>query len=358
MGEENLDVNPESSTGNDVMDDSSSSQTTSEQDVKAPSTMLDAVRQAVSQETTPEAPANEPGKEETSPSEKPDAEKEVEKEPEETEESPGEEEGDEQQAQEPVPYERFNEVNEKYKRLEQQSNDNEPSVKAHTAIVQYCNQNNITQEQFSQALEVQALLNSNPTEALKRLLPIVESLQGFVGDRLPKDLQERVDAGNIELADAKELAQLRAQVQFGKGSIEQIQRNQQERHQAEQQRAMTTAVDGWTQSKFKNDPDFRVKSKADMPDGKYEMVYAKFAALLHQTDRSGKFVNPVVTPQEMTSLLERAYTEVNKSFSSFTRKPATRRPLMHNGSSRTTSTKNIEDAKTMGDAIRMAVNGA
>src|SRR6266704_2912552 len=95
----------------------------------------------------------------------------------------------------PIPYERFEEVNTKYQQANEELERVKPLAEHHQKIVEYCTANNITQEQFSNLLEIQRLLNTEPEKALAKILPIVEAVQGFVGDRLPPDLQTKVDTG-------------------------------------------------------------------------------------------------------------------------------------------------------------------
>lgn len=361
---QDLSESADSLPANDAMADSSTADNQGQQDANAGKSMLDFVKEQV---PVNEDEQDEPS-EESSPEEEP---KEIGDKPEEKEESPKEDEKKEdseqkedgsedeekvdvdQTQQGPVPYQRFQEVNEKYKKLEQEHGQAKPTIEAHNAIVTYCNQNNITQEQFSKALEVQALLNSNPEEALKRLLPIVEAIQGYTGERLPKDLQEKVDTGKMELDDARKWARDRAQISFGKTSAEHLQRARQQEQQQTLQRSLLTAVDTWAKQRMGADPDFKPKANDNLPDGKFELVYAKFNSLLHATDAQGKLLNSASSPQEMTSLLQRAYDDVQKALAPLVRKPATRKTLSHNGSSRTATSKSFEQAGSMSEAVKL-----
>jgi len=262
---------------------------------------------------------------------------------------------EEVEKKDPVPYERFEEVNKKYKETNEELEKFKPIVESHNKILEYCNQWGIDQDQFGKLLHVQRLINTDPQEALKLINPIVEQLQGFVGDKLPPDLQKKVDGGSINLEDARELARLRAQSQFGTNRFQQYQQAQIQRQHQQQQSEMANAATSWTDAKVKSDPDFKPKKSEAELDGKYEMVYDKFQSLAGQRDQQGNLVNPINSPTQAVALLERAYQSVSKSLAPFTKKPATKKPLTHNGSGTHNASRNFEEAKTMKEAIQMAV---
>lgn len=292
----------------------------------------------------------------TEPKEGEEDEEEKKKEGEEEEEKEGEEEEEEPQAEEkaPVPYERFEEINNKYKVSVEEYEKVKPMVEAHQQIIDYCTQNQITQEQFSNLLEIQRLLNTDPQKALEKILPIVEAVQGFTGDKLPSDLQTKVDTGKMDLADAREMAKLRAQSQLGTSRFQQYQQIQQQRAQTEFQRAQVSAVNSWVESKQKTDPDFKPRADKTKPKGRYEFVYDAVVAVMNERNERGELVHVIKNPGDLTAIMEQAYQETMKSLSPMAKKPATRKPLTHNGSgSRNTEVK-IENAKSMKEAIRIA----
>ena len=252
----------------------------------------------------------------------------------------------------PVPYERFEEVNTKYRNLETEAIQLRDYAKHHQGIIDYCSKYNITNDQFGKVLEIQGLINTNPAEALKRIMPIVEAIQGFTGDKLPPDLQSRVDKGTLELPDAREIASLRAQAQFGTNRFDQYQKKMEEDRQSALTNSLASANIEWTNAKKKADPDFKPKANDNLPDGKYEMVYNKMTALIGE-QKNGQFVNVIKTPADMTALLERAYQSVDASLAPFRSRPATRKPLIQNGSS-INRAKNEEDAKTMREEVGIA----
>lgn len=276
-----------------------------------------------------------------------------EKEEEKVDEKKDEEKEEEIVEGKPVPYDRFQEVVKERTEFKQRFEQVQPVVDNYNRITEFCKQNTITPDQFEKAMRVQALLNTNPTEALKELTPIVEALQGFVGSKLPEDLQKKVDDGKLEVDDAREMAKLRAQVNYRETMAK---RNNEFAQQSAQERAVaavTQAAAEWERQKLTTDPDYKKKSSEEAPDGLYEDVRDKFAALLNQRDSAGNFLNPVHSAQEMVALQERAYKAVKDKWTSrlSPKRPATRRSISSNGSETHHEERTIEGAKTMKDAI-------
>ncbi len=255
----------------------------------------------------------------------------------------------------PVPYERFQEVVAKRNEIETKLKEYEPLAAQHQRIVEYCGQNSITQEQFSQGLEIIALMNTDPAKALEKLAPLYNELQGFVGNKLPEDLQKDVDAGDLPLTRAKEIAQLRAQSKFGENRSKQTAEQAKARQEREFQSALTSAATTWDSAKRTSDPDYKPKAKEDAPDGKWELTRDKFLALLHQQNMQGQFTNPVSTPQQMSQLLERAYQQVNETFSGLLKGRKPTKVLTRTGSS-TTLPKSPAQAKSMEEAMSIAAS--
>ena len=255
----------------------------------------------------------------------------------------------------PVPYDRFQEVNREKTELRQQIEQYKPALENYDNIRKFCHQNQITPDQYEKALQVQALLNTNPEEALKHLLPIVESLQGFVGNKLPEDLQKEVDAGDLKVERAREIAKLRAQTTFKENLSKQREETQQKMAEQQAISATTKAAGDWERQRRATDPDYKPKANEAAPDGLWEDVHDKFSALLHQQDAQGNYVNPVHSPQQMVALQERAYKLVKDKWTTrmSPRKPLTKSRLSSNGEgTRGKEDKSVENAPTMADAIK------
>lgn len=357
------------------MDDSPTSENDSQLDVKSGVSMADFVKQGLDKQTgeesakavtegdveekesDPKIGLDEEKKEEKAGGEKEDATKSEEK----------TEKKDEVVEGKPVPYERFKEIIDEKNALKQKiESEYIPKAKNFDSIQSYCQNEGISPENFQKALQAQAILSkvenglAEPSEALKVLEPIIAALKGMTGDVLPQDLQAKVDAGKMELEDAKEFAQLRAKTKFGEAGMKRQQQTMQQRQQQEFQAQCETAADQWDAGKRASDPDYKPKSKDSEPDGKFEMVRDKYLAMLNMTNSQGQYANPIKTPQQMSALMEKAYQAVDATFKGvFNKKPPTRKVLSSNGSSGTSTTDEPGDqsmaafiAKSMGSKGR------
>jgi len=366
MPDENLDVNTEADsstatstgteTAGDVAVDSSSTKVAETAGDTAPKTMAEAIKQSFDKSKAEASQATDEAKPEGSDVQKVDkTDKAGEKKVGDKEESTdGEKTTDKVEDKGPVPLERFQEVVKARQEIERTLEEVKPLADQHRKNVEYCQQAGITPEQYREALEVQALINSNPAEALKRLSAVVDALQGVTGGKLPADLQGEVDAGDLPLARAKEIAQLRAQQQHGQRYAQAAQRSVQQQQAQRTQEMLLNSAQTWEAEKRKTDPDYRPRKDKSEPLGKFEMTQACFLQKLHAQDERGQFVNPATTPAQMTALLEEAYQEVNATFRAQRPKPPAKSALTHKNSS-TNPPKSYEQAKTLKEAVEMAV---
>lgn len=258
----------------------------------------------------------------------------------------------------PVPYERFNEVLTQRNTFEQRiKQEFEPKAKNFDDIQRYCNDNMIDPASFSRALELQAMLSTGRGEEfLKAIQPLIEQVQGFVGDKLPADLQARVDDGKVDLDTAKELAQLRGKSEFSRKQTERKQQFDAQREQTRMRAEFETSAERWETEKRTGDPDYVPKKGEKESDGLWEETQVRFQGLFHAVTREGKPVNPIYTPADQIKLLERAYSEA-KGFLNRVNRPGTPKRLTANGSSKTTTKKTVESAGSLKEALEIAAAG-
>lgn len=272
-----------------------------------------------------------------------------------------EEEGKEQDKG-PIPYERFQEVVKERDTFKQTVEAYKQRADNYDSIASFCQSNQITGEQFKTALRIQGLLNTDPAKALEELQPVIDALKSFKGEVLPQDLQSAVDEGQLSLQFAKEIASMRAQSQFGQQKVEHDRKQWEARQQAEQTKQMVDSVKAWETSKKSSDPDFKPKASATADDGKWEEVRDKVIAWSNATttDAQGNVVyaNPIRNGADLVALHEKAYQFVNKRYSA-NGKQTTKKVLPSNGSSRqsTVNVKSIEEAPTLQDAVKFALDG-
>lgn len=217
-------------------------------------------------------------------------------EPEPTESRPegGEEKGEEGAPAEPgpIPYERFAEVNSKKAELEAKLKQLEPVVQAYQSLIDYLKQNNVDQGTFDEALELVALAKREPARARARLLEMAEKLAEFDPEHLPQDLKRRVEEGELTESAAQEIARLRAE------------RRVQGNPAQAQAQAIALAVSAWEQAKRAADPSF--KPSENGKPGLHELTQRSFAYLLQ--------THPPRTPQDVITLLEKAYEEAKSLY--------------------------------------------
>lgn len=196
---------------------------------------------------------------------------------------------------------------------------------------QYRVKNQINDEQLAEALQLLALANSNPAQAIEKLQAITDRLSKVAGTKLPEDLATKVqeiealveekvldqETGKSIIENIKETARLRAEKQFGteRGKQTAAQRA------AETQRAIVQDLNAWDENKAKTDPDFGMKK---------ELVMTKYIELMQL---EGK---PQDSKQAIT-MAEKALAWVDAQAGKFRPKPRARRVVTSNGSSTTTS---------------------
>lgn len=260
---------------------------------------------------------------------------------------------------------RFQEVIAERNEVKEQVKTLEPKAQWCDDVHNFMRQNQVTLEQYQSAVKFAALCNIDPEAALKEIKPLVEKLEGFTGNKLPVDLQEKVDSGKMELADAKEFASLRSKLEFGSKKFEHERKSLEQQERERTTNEMANAARSWQDAKQKTDPDYKPKTKPSDEDGKFEEVRDKYIALLNRTelDANGNVIysNPVRTSADMTSLMEKAYQAVNGFVKkSAGQKPLTRKTLSSNGSS-TINGSRITDpakAKTMQEAMQIGLENS
>jgi len=273
--------------------------------------------------------STEEGKEESESRSTEDQDQEEKKAKEKVESEATQEEGQEKDEKGPIPYERFKEVNDKVVEYEAKVKEYEPLAQAHQSIINFCQENNISNEDFQQMLEIGRLIQVDPSAARKAMEPIWNALNGLTGETLPPDLKQEVEDGVLTEVRAKEIAKLRGSRQFSDLQGQ----NTQKRLQQDQQRQFVTSVQSavktWSDTKVMTDPDFKPKAGPNAPDGKYEVFTDKFSVLIsHQ---------PPKTVADAVKHAEAAYSAVQKLFGTFRSAKAATKGL---SSTKSTSSQN------------------
>ena len=260
----------------------------------------------------------------------------------------------------PVPYKRFQEVITQKNETARQLEEVKPKVQNYDNIVKFCSENQINADQYAKALNFMAAVNKGDAEAALAVIePIMTGLKTLKGDVLPSDLQAKVDNEEYSLEAAREIAKLRAKTNFSELSTKQkVERQEQERQRVLHSEC-AQASDVWVKGKQTLDPGFKPKTSAEATDGKWEFVKDKYLAMLNEKNANGESVNPIRTANDVAALLERAYSQVDRSFGTIGGRPKAKKSLSSNGSSTTASKKKfekIEDAPTMEEGVQAYLN--
>lgn len=240
----------------------------------------------------------------------------------------------------PIPYDRFQQVNTVKVELEKKLAEVEPLVAAHKSVVDFCMSNNISNEEFETWLNVAALTKTNPAEALKQLKAQVDALGAVTGAKLPPDLQQAVDNGEITEAIAKRLAAAEGTSKFAQ--VQSAKTQEQYRRQQEQQHlhAVQTGMQEWVSGKAAKDVDFKPKSAPTDPDGKFEFVVNKIAAEAKH--------RPIKDVADLLKLADEAYIAVENSLKRFAPVKPTRPNV---SSTRTTTSTTNSQPKSLVEAL-------
>lgn len=204
--------------------------------------------------------------------------------------------------------------------------------------------NNLQPDEVAEGYEIMALIkrgdNASIQKALEWFEPRVSYLKQQLGQELPDDLQEKVDAGQLDEDDAAEMARLRATTarseQQTEAQREQFAANQAAADAQANSVKMATAVQAWEDRTKASDPDYSKKAR---------MVEAEVLAEVQRTGKSP------ATPEEAEALVARAYGTVTEQFKALVPVPKAIVPSPASIAAKTTGAP-----KTLEEAIRGAVN--
>ena len=228
---------------------------------------------------------------------------------EETDEEDESEETENEKSQAPVPYKRFTEINERLKQTQKQFDQIKDFADAQKGLIEYCQSNNVTPEEFQRFLSVAALVKSDPAKALEALQPLIDDLQSYTGDRLPEDLQKAVDDGEMSLAMAKRLVAAEGKSKFGSQQLEQTKQQAQAQAQTRRQQALYQSLTNWVSTKQASDPEFMPKKSANSADGALELWATKLALAVKG--------EPIEDASQLIAEAEKCYLETKKVFGRF-----------------------------------------
>ena len=194
----------------------------------------------------------------------------------------------------------------KHPRFQQLIHENQSlKPKAHEldSIHKYRQDNQIDQDTFNQALTLAALSKKNPQEFVSTLRKLCDEQEVQLGIKLPTDLAQRVEKGELSERDAKEISTLRIEKQQREQGV----KTQTARAEQERVTSVVNSLNSVGADLMKKDPSFRPKTNGG-PDGVYEFALKSFTMLQAQT--------PAKNGMEAAQQFTQCYNEVKALISS------------------------------------------
>jgi hypothetical protein len=199
-----------------------------------------------------------------------------------------------------------------------------PVAQIGSEIETFAKQNKLTGDDVAGTLRMAAMLRAGDYASFyKAVAPFVRTAQEYLGVVLPKDLTDRVRAGHMTEAAAREFARQRydhqrSQVEL-RETAQETQVSQVRAVQADVQRAVT---------------NFELRLSANDPDYKAKAPSVRRAAQAMLFERGGKISNV----QEALEITKNAYEEVNRQMRSIAPRPSAT-PKQPNGATQTSSAR-------------------
>lgn len=217
------------------------SESPADQDVKKPS-LLDVVKDVVKAKPDPSSESDPEQGQQQAPTDKPNPE---------TSETPPPE----------VPKEFAKHP--AWQRIMREREAFKPDALQYRMITKFMQDNGLNVDEVSGAIQLIALVKQDPAKALESFRKTVGELENALGETLPQDLQEQVDAGALTEEHAKELSRLRASNKMREtrdATDREARQRAAEKAQGEKLASdIQGAVDSWESVKAKSDPDFNAK---------------------------------------------------------------------------------------------------
>lgn len=184
----------------------------------------------------------------------------------------------------------------RWKEIMREREELKQKSKQYEEISEYMRANGLSSGELAQGFEVMALMKNDPARAKEVLNMHMQRLAQFTGEILPKDIQLKLDMGEIDEASATELAALRARSQVSQHQVQQSRTEAPNANEQVSQRAMYDAVVQWEQVVGMRDAEYK---------NKQAMVTDRVKAMMMESGRP-------TNPQQAVEYVQRAYEEVNQ----------------------------------------------
>jgi hypothetical protein len=195
--------------------------------------------------------------------------------------------------------------------------------------------NGLTPQELSEGFQVMALMKNDPAAALQMLLPKIELLELATGKRLPSDIRERVESGEVSEAAASELAMARMTAAERQAEAEKARAELEHSTQVARAQELRDAANAQEREISSKDPDFQHKRP---------FVIDRFRVLAAET--------PPRSKADVNALIQRAYDDINASMRALV-KPQPTQPIVTSGQS---TTRTTPQPKTLEDIVRANIS--
>ena len=192
---------------------------------------------------------------------------------------------------------RIQALHRKAKDMEARVREMEPMAKAGRQIDDHLKANAVSVDQTLTAIDAVSAWNRGDLEGFERVAgPIIEAYLQMRGQKLPEDVQQRLNDGFIDEESARELARHRAVTDQQAQYRENLAREREEQTRREFVAGARTAVEGWEAQIRARDPDY---------DAKVPMIEDRINALIAREGLPSNHEGSV-------DLARRAYADVTK----------------------------------------------
>jgi hypothetical protein len=164
----------------------------------------------------------------------------------------------------------------------------------------------VPQEDFLRAMQLVALVNTNPVAAYEAVVSLANQLGAHTGSTLPPELQQKVQQGFLTPEDAAQIARAQGQVNMSQAQIQRLEAERREADNASKQQQYQRIWEHWTSQRVRTDPDLGKK---------IDPLVDRLTVILQ---RDG----PPKSDKEAWDRLDRAYADVNSYLSGLVPKRA------------------------------------
>lgn len=219
-----------------------------------------------------------------------------------------------------------------------------PRLQFAEGMADFMSKTGVTPEALSETMQIAALIVSNPTEARKRLKETLDELDEALGEKLPADLQKKVNDGDLDWEEALRISRAEAKARLAETRTAETAKTTDEKTKQENaekaRKAVATAVEARFSVLASSDPDFKKKE---------EQMAREIALLL--TKQKPSNVN------EAIKLVNDAYENTNKFFKDLVPVSRDRKPNAGGGEPSTKQKLAELPAKTSGLDVTKAALG-